>query len=138
MLRRILVAVGVVGMFSPKELVGTAARFALENPEECELRSWVVPAARAEGVLYLLLARRGDTSYSAFKGFLGVIGLLLLWSPRRFVHASARLAYTDARNCEWKSWVYPVARLFGVVYVLVAVGELRRGRSPGPEPSSSE
>lgn len=138
MLRRILTAVGVAGMLSSKGLIETATRLALENPEECELRPWVVPVARAEGALYLFLARRGDASYSAFKKLLGVIGLLLLWSPRRFIHASARLAYTDAGNCEWKSWVYPVARLFGFFYVLVAVGELWRNRSSNPEPSPGE
>lgn len=138
MLGRILTAVGVAGMLSSKGLIEAATRLALENPDECELRSWVVPVARAEGALYLFLGRRGDASYSAFKKLLGVIGVLLLWSPRRFVHTSARLAYTDAGNCEWKPWVYPVARLFGFVYVLVAVGELRRNRSPSPDPSPGE
>ena len=138
MLRTILLLIGLAGTLLPKGLVETAARFALENPDECELRSWVVPAARAEGVLYLFLARRGEASYSAFRKFLGVIGLLLLWSPRRFIHASTRLAYTDAGNCEWKSWVYPVARLFGFVYVFVAASERRKGRASTPEPSPGE
>lgn len=138
MLRTILLLTGLVGTLLPKGLVETAARFALENPDECELRPWVVPAARAEGVLYLFLARRGGASYSAFEKLLGVIGLLLLWSPRRFVHASARLAYTDAGNCEWKSWVYPVARLFGFVYVLVAANERRKSRASTPGLSPGE
>ncbi|WP_254546934.1 hypothetical protein [Halomarina pelagica] len=126
MLRTILTAIGVVELLSPEALIDTAERVALEDPNDCELRPWVVPGARVEGLLVLALVWRSDASYAALKRFLGVVGLLALAFPRAYVDYGARLAYADATECEWRPWVYPGTRLVGLTYVLVALDE--RGR----------
>lgn len=90
------------------------------------MKPWVVPVTRAEGVFFLFLAWRSDETYSAFKRFLGLFGLLALASPRRVVDSATEMAYTDAARCQWCGWVYPLARLVGALYVLVAVDALRR------------
>jgi hypothetical protein len=124
MLRQILTAVTVVEALSPEKLIDAAERIALENPAECEHLSWVVPGARLEGVLILLAMWRSEASYSAFRKFLGVIGLLALLFPRAYVEYGSGLAYVDATTCEWKPWVYPGTRVVGFLYVVVALTEL--------------
>lgn len=126
MLRKILTTVGVIELVAPEALIDTAERLALENPDECELKAWVVPGARVEGILFLFLMWRSDASYSTFKKFLGMIGILALIYPRAYIDYSAQLAYTDADTCAWKPWVYPATRFIGLLYILIALDELRR------------
>jgi len=125
MLRLLLSAIGITELLSPNALIGRAEKLALENPDDCELRSWVVPGARVEGFLILVSMWRSDRSYSAFKQFLGLIGLLALVFPRAYVDYGAELAYTDASECKWKLWVYVGTRVVGLVYVLIALNERR-------------
>ena len=125
MLREILTMIGVVELLTPEAFVDTAEQIALDNPDECELQSWVITGARVEGLLFLLLMWRSDVSYSRFKKFLGIIGILALVFPRAYVDYGAELAYTDANNCNWKPWVYHGTRLVGLLYVLIAINELR-------------
>ncbi|WP_266082891.1 hypothetical protein [Haladaptatus caseinilyticus] len=125
MLRMLLSAIGIIELLSPEALINRAEHLALDNPGDCELRSWVVPGARIEGLLILLSMWRNDRSYSAFKQFLGVIGLLALAFPRAYVDYGTQLAYTDASKCRWKPWVYFGTRLVGLLYVIIALDELR-------------
>jgi hypothetical protein len=125
MLRTLLTTVSIVEVISPKKLIDAAEKIALDNPTACERRSWVVPGARLEGLLFLVLMWRSNTSYSTFKTFLGSIGLLALLYPRAYVDYGAKLAYVDAANCEWKPWVYPGTRLVGLLYIICALDELR-------------
>jgi len=71
---------------------------------------------------------RSESSYSTFKRFLGVIGLLALLYPRTYVNYGAELAYVDGTNCKWKPWVYPETRIVGLLYVSIALNELRQNR----------
>ncbi|SEP18734.1 hypothetical protein SAMN04487948_11965 [Halogranum amylolyticum] len=130
MLRKILTTVGLIELLVPEALIETAEQAALEDPDECKLRSWVVTGARVEGLALLLLVWGNDTSYSRFKKFLGLIGTLAASSPHVFVGCATPLAYTDASNCNWKPWVYQGTRLVGLFYVLIALAELRRDWLP--------
>lgn len=76
MLRTILTTVCAVEVLAPDALIDSAEHIALENPDECELESWVLPGARLEGITFLVMMWRGEASYSTFKKFLGSIGLL--------------------------------------------------------------
>lgn len=125
MLRLLLSAIGLTELFSPNALIDRAEQLALDNPDDCELRSWVIPGARVEGFLILVSMWRSNRSYSTFKQFLGAIGFLALAFPRAYVDYGTQLAYTDARNCRWKPWVYVGTRLVGLVYVIIALDELR-------------
>ncbi|SIR93612.1 hypothetical protein SAMN05421858_4674 [Haladaptatus litoreus] len=125
MLRLLLSAIGIIELLSPNALLDRAEQLALENPDDCELQSWVIPGARIEGLLIVISMWRSDRSYAAFKRFLGVIGLLALAFPRAYVDFGAELAYTDASDCRWKPWVYVGTRLVGLVYVIIALDELR-------------
>ena len=121
MFRKLLVLSGLVELFAPEGLIGVVHRIACESPDECELESWVVPAARVEGLCYLYMGVRGERSYRTFKRFLGTVGLFALFAPRASIRSVTKLAYADPERCEWKPWVYPLTRLFGAVYVLLAL-----------------
>jgi hypothetical protein len=125
MLRLLLSAIGIIELLSPNALIDRAEELALENPDDCELRPWIIPGARVEGLIFLVSMWRSDRSYSSFKQFLGVIGLLALVFPRAYVDYGAKLAYADPSNCRWKPWVYFGTRLVGLLYVIIALDELR-------------
>lgn len=129
MFRTILSVIGLIELLSPEALIERAERLALDNPDDCELQSWIVPIARVEGLAFVTLVWRSDASYSRLKRFLGVIGVLALLYPRAYVDYGSELVYVDAAECEWKPWVYPWTRIVGLLYVLVAVNEMRKRRS---------
>ncbi|WP_435156609.1 hypothetical protein [Haladaptatus sp. DFWS20] len=124
MFRHVLGAIGIVDLLVPERFIESAERVALKNPDECKRKSWVVPFARLEGVGYLVLAWRAGRAYSAFKKTLGVIGLFIVLYPRRFIDSMTAIGYED--SCEWQSWVYPLCRAVGFIYVLLALDELRK------------
>ncbi|WP_266082236.1 hypothetical protein [Haladaptatus caseinilyticus] len=126
MLREVLSLIGVIELLTPEALIDRAEHVALDNPGDCELKLWVVPGTRVEGLALLILMWRSDASYSAFKRFLGIIGILALMYPHEYVSYGAKLAYTDASKCKWKPWVYLGTLLVGLLYVLIALGELRK------------
>lgn len=134
MLRTVLSTIGLVEILAPEALIDAAEQIALANPEECELSEWVVPAARMEGLLFMVVMWRSDASYSMFKRFLGVIGILAVVHPRIYVEYSSSLAYTADSTPEWRGWVYPVTRFVGLLYLLIAFDEL--GNLRGATPSS--
>jgi hypothetical protein len=126
MFRRLLVVTGLVELLAPKRLIQFAQGMALENPDDCRMQSWVVPVARLEGVVFLLLALENDGAYAAFKKALVMIGMTALLAPRTLIWSGTAIAYEEPTACEWKPWVYPFARLVGIGYVLVGVSSLRR------------
>ena len=126
MLRKLFTAICAVEVLAPRTLVDAGESLALDDPGESELRSWVMPGARLEGLLFLGMLWRSDRSYSAFKKLLGAIGLLAFLRPREYVDYGARAAYRDASSIEWRPWVYTGTRLVGLLYLLVALRELRR------------
>ena len=128
MLRRLLAAGGVVEILLPKEAVDVPERVAAANPEAPERKSWVVPSARAEGVLFLFVAWRSDAAYSLFKRLLAVVGLALTLFPRQFVATMTRVAYENPDDIEWESWTYTLGRVVGPVFVLVGLREWQRTR----------
>ncbi|MFC7070485.1 hypothetical protein [Halobaculum lipolyticum] len=128
MLRKVFTAICTVEVVAPEALIEGAEQIALDNPDECELRPWVIPGARVEGLILLALLWYSDGSYSLFKRFLGLLGLLVFAFPRAYVDYGDRLAYTTESTPEWKPWVYRGTRLVGAVYLLIAINELRRAR----------
>lgn len=127
MLREMITPLALMELADPEALVDAAERIALEDAGGCERRPWVENAARVEGAVLLYVMWHSDESYSAFKRFLGLVGVPALVSPRRYLDAATTLAYADADACEWKPWVYRATRLTGLLYVLLALRERRRG-----------
>lgn len=125
MLRKLLTGICTVEVLAPDVLITSAERLALDNPDDCDLRSWVMPGARLEGLVFLGMIWRSDESYSAFKKFLGLIGLFALFYPHTYVNYGGNIASTGESTPEWKPWVYTGTRLTGLLYVIIALNELR-------------
>ncbi|WP_458208919.1 hypothetical protein [Haladaptatus sp. NG-SE-30] len=122
MLERLLVVFGLIEIFAPDQLVDRSESLAFENMGDCTLKSWVRTAVRVEGVIFVVLGVRGRSS--AFRRWLGVLGLPALLMPRRYLAFSMNIAYENPTECEWKPWVVPLTRLLGLVYVLVSLREV--------------
>ncbi len=58
----ILLVGGVVAALAPRPLIRLSQSFAYENPTDLRLEPWVVPAARALGVLYLAVVFLAGTA----------------------------------------------------------------------------
>ena len=126
MLHKVFTTICTVEVIAPEALIESAERFALDNPDECELRDWVIPGARVEGLIFLAMMWASDSSYSTFKRFLGIIGLFAFLFPQTYVDYGGGLAYTSESAPEGKPWVYSGTRLVGIVYLLIAFDGLRR------------
>ena len=121
MLERLLLVVERVELLAPDWLVERSESVAFEATDDCTRKSWVRPAIRAEGAVFVLLGLRGRSS--TFGRLLGLLGLPAAVAPRRDVEFGTRLAYDDADACEWQSWVVPTTRVLGLVSVLVSLRE---------------
>lgn len=127
MLRRVLAGFALLELLVPQRVIAVAERLALENPDECELRPWTVTIARLEAAVFLLAMRRSRGLSGSLRALLVAVGVPAALFPRQYLAFGAGLAYVDASTCRWKSWVVPMTRALGIVYVLAA---LRGRRSP--------
>ncbi|WP_158055818.1 hypothetical protein [Halorussus halophilus] len=59
MLRALLTIVGVLELLFPRQLVEVGTKMAYESPEEFEIKPWVIPAVRTEGLIFLFFVLRG-------------------------------------------------------------------------------
>lgn len=130
MASRLLALVGLVETLFPNCIVAVAERVAFRDRGEAELRSWVRPAARVEGLLWVLLARRSRSS--PLRLLLGVLGVPLVLAPRRAAAVGLKLAYERSETIELAPWVAPATRIIGLVYVLAGVRSLSE-ESPSSE-----
>jgi hypothetical protein len=124
---RALVVVGLIEALFPRGVIDLAERIAFQDRGESTLRSWVIPAARLEGLLWILLGRRD--SNSALGSFLGIVGFPMLLAPKRTLDTMLALVYKDSKNIELAPWVVPVARAIGILYALIGWKSIRRSKS---------
>lgn len=121
MLRRILTVFGVLELLFPRRIIAFGERLAFSNPGEHELQPWIVPAARAEALVYLALFRRDVPFHPVARVVVGILGIPALARPRAFVGVALALAYQDPERIELKPWVAPVTRILGLLYLLVGL-----------------
>ena len=121
MFRKLLLVLAIVEALFPRQLVAAGERFAFENPGEPTLRPGVISIARIEGVLFALLAIRGEITSPPVRGLLGAIGVPALVAPGRLVRTGLWMAYEDYTECRIRPWVITVTRVMGVVYLLFAL-----------------
>lgn len=119
MKKRLLVALGVAMIAVPRAIVDAGERLAFENPDDATLRRTTIPAARAEGLLALAIARRGRWP-PALALPIGLVGAAMIVAPGAMLRVGLRLAYRDPDRIRPKPWVAVVARLAGTSHVLLA------------------
>ncbi len=128
MASRLLTLAGLFEALFPGRIVAIAERLAFDDRGEAELRPWIRPASRIEGLLWVILARRGSSSL--LQVLVGLLGVLLAVAPRRAAGLGLKLAYERSETIELASWVVPATRVIGLVYVLAGLRTvLGRGAS---------
>ncbi|AUV81362.1 hypothetical protein C2R22_06550 [Salinigranum rubrum] len=128
MASRLLTLAGLIEALFPGRIVAVAERLAFDDRGEAELRSWIRPATRIEGVLWVLLSRRSTSSLLRVP--VGLLGVLIAVAPRRAADLGLKLAYERSETIELASWVVPAARVIGLAYVLIGLRTvLGRGTS---------
>lgn len=128
MLRSLLRVYGVCVTLAPKRVIDCWESLAFETTEEAQRRSWIIPLARLEGLVFLIASvREGDRS--RLTTVLGLVGLPALLAPRRYLDWGLKIAYRNADGISVKSWVLPLTRLLGAVYVYVGVRERYREKT---------
>lgn len=138
MYRLPLVAFGLLEAAFPDRIVAAGERLAFDNPGEGRLRSWTLPMARLEGLLFCWLVLSGKTNAPEFARTIGIIGVPAFLAPRRFVTLALETAYENPADLELKSWVVPATRLLGVCYVAVALFSQRARTAANQEPDAVE
>ena len=134
MANRTLALVGLVELLVPRRLISVAERLNFTDRGDAERRSWLLSAARIEGLLWLLLARRASTT--RLRPLLAVVGLPAVLAPKRTLDVGLRLADTNSETIEVAPWLPPVTRLVGLGYVVIGIRAwLRRDTESGGQTS---
>lgn len=125
---------GVVVAAFPDGVREQYERLAFENPGECSPRPSFGTAIRAEGLLFVLVSVLGGRAYRATLFLFGLAGGVALLVPERALGVSLNVSYDRPETLVWNEHLVAVIRLFGVVYVLLAVDALiRRTRDASEE-----
>ncbi|MFC7232053.1 hypothetical protein ACFQMM_21115 [Saliphagus sp. GCM10025308] len=119
MWRAIVLGFSVVETLFPDRIIAWGERRAFENPDAGELRTWTIPMARLEGVLFAWLALRERERAPSVGPALAVLGVPALLAPERFVRTALELAYQNPDALELKPWVVPLTRAIGLCYVVL-------------------
>lgn len=118
--KKIFIVLGVIEFLFARRIVQYAEFVAFENPGQVPLRSWTIPMARLEGMLFVLLGTRKEVALRILRPLLLLIGLVAFLKPRALLDASLDLCYTDADSIQPKPWVQPLTRAVGVFYLILA------------------
>lgn len=130
MARLLLALYGVLALLRPRRLLDFWEPLAFENPADAEIRSWILPVARLEGLVALGYALRDDNS-SSLSALLALIGIPTLLAPRQYLDFGLGIAYENSEEISVRSWVIPFTRLCGLLFVVAAIR--RRAGSSAPD-----
>ncbi|PGF15945.1 hypothetical protein CP556_07315 [Natrinema sp. CBA1119] len=134
MLRRLLIAFGLVEIVMPEPIIEICERIGLRNPAATQRRPLALTGARLEGLLFVWLLGRGREGSTLVTAGLGLAGLALVLVPRPIITLSQHFVYANTDDLEVRPWVKPAARLLGVLYLTVTL----LSRSTGEGTTSDE
>ncbi|MEY7847778.1 hypothetical protein AB7C87_01050 [Natrarchaeobius sp. A-rgal3] len=132
--------VGAVVALFPEGVLEAYETVALENPDECSAKPWLVSAIRAEGVLYVLATLAGGRAYGWLTNVAGIAGLAAAVTPRQYLDAGASFAYERPEDVDWNEEFVTGVRVIGVMLVVLALSAFRKRRrtkSISPEETDS-
>ncbi|MFB1064439.1 hypothetical protein [Natrinema sp. H-ect4] len=134
MLRRLLIAFGLVEIVMPEPIIEICERIGLRNPAATQRRPLALTGARLEGLLIVWLLVRGREGSILVTAGLGLAGLALVLVPRPIITLSQHFVYVNTDDLEVRPWMEPAARLLGVLYLTVTL----LSRSTGKGTTSDE
>jgi len=125
MARVCFVLVGLVMSLVPARVRETFERLAFNRSDETSPSPSFTPAIRAEGVIFVAVSLLGGTVYRVSMYVLGLAGAVALFVPKQALRFSMNIAYENSEAIEWKDGLVPVIRGFGVLYLLIALNEVK-------------
>ncbi len=128
MTRALFGPIGLVMALVPQHVLRWYERIALEEPDACEARPWVVSAIRAEGLVYLLVALVGGRASSVLKSVVGGVSLVALLFPRRYLDTGHALVYENSDDVTPNDGIESVVRGLGIALLVVMIVETLRSR----------
>lgn len=120
MIRTLFAVYGILVAAVPQRVIDFWEPLAFETAGDAELRPWIIPIARLEGITFLIAALR-DEDASTLATLVGILGVPAMVAPRRYLDWGLNVAYRDASEIKVRSWVVPFTRLLGGLYVLTAL-----------------
>ncbi|MFC6987763.1 hypothetical protein ACFQJD_01610 [Haloplanus sp. GCM10025708] len=119
------VIVGLVMALVPARVREAFEELALKTSDEVSPRPSFTPAIRAEGVMFVVVSVLGGAVYRVSMYVLGLAGAIALFVPKQALRFSMNIAYENPETVEWKDRLVPVIRGFGVLYLLIALNEVK-------------
>lgn len=129
MLRMLIGVLGGVTALVPDEIAGIFEKFAIANPGEGTLRTWVNQAIRSEGILIAVVSLLGGRSYVWMMNLTGVFGAIVLVFPDLYRRFATTLLYEHPDSIEWNERFTTGIRVIGAVYVFLATKTYRDHRN---------
>ncbi|OVE83490.1 hypothetical protein [Natronolimnobius baerhuensis] len=120
MKRALAVGFGLLYVLVPDKIVNATEQAAFENPDDGQLRSITIPIARLEGLAFCTFALRGQFP-KPLRAPLTLLGFMLAAIPQQMLAYGLAIAYENPTDLEVKPWVVPVARVIGVLYVILGL-----------------
>jgi hypothetical protein len=75
--------------------------------------------------MFVIVSLLGGTAYRVSMYVLGLAGAIALFVPKQALRFSMNIFYEHAEEIEWKDGVVPAIRMFGVLYLLFALNEIK-------------
>jgi len=112
---------GVVLALFPERSLAAYEGFAIENPDECDRKAWIVPAVRAEGLVFALCSLTGERAYARLLNLVGAAGAIALLFPRQYLDFGANLGYEQPGAVEWTDRFVTAVRGLGALSLILAL-----------------
>lgn len=119
------VIVGLVMALVPSRVREAFEELALKTSDNVSPRPSFTPAIRTEGVIFVVVSVLGGTVYRVSMYVLGLAGAIALFVPKQALRFSMNIAYENPETVEWKDGLVPVIRGFGVLYLFIALNEVK-------------
>ena len=119
------VLVGLVMALVPARVREAFEKLALKKSDEVSPSPSCTPAIRTEGVIFVVVSVLGGTVYRVSMYVLGLAGAIALFVPKQALRFSMNIAYENPGTVEWKDGLVPVIRGFGVLYLFIALNEVK-------------
>ncbi|RQG87981.1 hypothetical protein EA462_14075 [Natrarchaeobius halalkaliphilus] len=128
MARALFGPLGVVLALFPERVLEVYEEVALENPDECTAKSWIVPAIRAEGIVYVVATLAGGRAYAWLMNVAGVAGLAALAFPKQYLDFAASIGYERSDSVTWTDGFTTAVRLLGAAILVLSLRTFARRR----------
>ncbi|WP_152421714.1 hypothetical protein [Halogeometricum pallidum] len=109
----------------PAKFLAVMQDLAVENPDDFVERRWLTSYVRMEGLVTVLICLKGERAYSAYMKYLGIVGVTLLFFPRRYVEVGNRVAYEGSSPFEWKTGYLSRLRVCGAFFIFLSLQALK-------------